>query len=321
MRRLFALSLALILCSGCVLWKKEKAERQTQELRWEVSRAPRETRRTATTYQARPYATTTPLAQTAPTAAPAVIPLRYKFKALVLDFEEGKLPMEFKGIGRKARELLSGYLTESGAFTLVEKEALGRGLRETPEGFWELWKALGIHAVIKGEVKELLTGQDSENAYALVRFEALVISTETGEPLKRATGQNILESSKSQGPGRSAKALQKALEEASKDLAHSIQLAFAQTEWNTSVAEVKEGVVFLNAGRTSGVRIGDEFEIFSPGELLKHPVVGKAIGRILGPKKAKVKVEELVGDDLSRARLMEGTMPTRGDLAKALRTL
>lgn len=321
MKRLMALSLALILCLSCASWKKEKTERQTQELRWEVSRPLRETRRTATTYQARPYGTPPSLTETAPAPASAVLPLRYKFKALVLDLEEGKLPMEFKGIGRRARELLVSHLVESGAFVIVEKEALGKNPVETPEGLWELWKALGVHAVIKGEVKELLTGQDSENAYASVKMEALVISTETGEPLKRATGQNLLESSKSQGPGKSSRALQKALEEASKNLAHSIQLAFAQAEWNTSIAEAKEEMVLLNAGRASGVRIGDEFEIFSPGELLKHPVIGKAIGRAIGPKKAKVKVEELIGEDLSRARLLEGTVPKKGDLAKALRTL
>lgn len=321
MRGLLALCLAFILCFSCTPWKKEKEDKVSQKLRWEVSRTPRETKRTATTYQARPYATPTPTAETGPTGVPTVVPLRYKFKALLLDFEEGKLPFEFKGVGRRAKEFLSSYLTESGAFVLIEKEALGRSFHETPEGLWELWKALGVHVVIKAEVKELLTGQDSENAYASVRLEALVISTETGEVIKRAIGQNLLESSKSQGPGRSSKALQKALEEATKYLAHSIQLAFVQAEWNTSVADVKEGTVLLNAGKASGIRIGDEFEIFSPGELLKHPVVGKAIGRSLGPKKAKVKVEELMGNDLSKTRLVEGGMPARGDVAKPVRVL
>ena len=319
---LLAILLAASFSSSCLPWKKKAKEEKKEELKWAWSRPRRSTRRSAVTYGRRPYLL--PREETKPKEVrprptlPPVFLGRLKYKVVVLEFAEGEGASEFKGIGRLAAQKLGELLASSSAAVVVDRGRLEgiSGPLDSPEALWRLWKALGIHAVIKGSVKKAMVGEEKGGALALVGIEAFLYSTETGGIVKGAYGQNPLYLSRTQGPARRQKALEKALKEALEEVKNGLLIGLGQMEWSTSVASVDRNTVYLNAGSRSGLKEGEILEVYGPGEEVKNPLTGVALGRAPGPKKGRVKVEEFFGVDASKAVLLEGEGIEPGDVVK-----
>ena len=327
-KRALAVVLAVVVLfslSSCLPWKKKpKEEAKKEELRWAWSRPRRTTPRSPVTYTRRPYAAApkaqpqqvTAAAVQAPKPAPIYLG-RLKYKVVVLDFAEGEGTSEFKGIGKTAAERLRAMLAESGACVVIDREMIkGLGPMDDTEGLWKLWRALGVHGVIKGKIREAMVGEEKGGALALVGVEASLWSTETGQVVKGAYGQNPLYLSRTQGPARRLKALEKALKYALEEVRDGLLLGLGQMEWSTSVASVEGNVVYLNAGRRSGLKIGELLDVFAPGRQIRNPLTGAVIGRAPGERKAVVRVEEFFGLDASKAVLLEGAGVAPGDMAK-----
>lgn len=318
------LTLLLVFLCGlisCVPWRKEKEETKASELKWELSRPRRATPRSATTYTARPYAAPAqPQAaqQPQPQAQAPLSPIfvgKHRYKVLVLPFDDSGLPGEFRGMGREASEELVRMLAESRCCVIVDPKAVGHW-DETPEGLWDLWKLWGIQGVVKGKVAEVLTAEEEGGTVARVRVEAELISTETAQRVKEAFGQNPLEISRTQGPRRRLEAAKKALRGALSQVRDGLLVALPMIEWATSVIEVKGDEVFINAGRDSGLKVGEELLVFSPGPLIRHPLSGAVIGRSPGEKKGRIRVEGFFGLDAAKASVVEGSGIAPGDLVK-----
>lgn len=74
----------------------------------------------------------------------------------------------------------------------------------------------------------------------------------------------------------------------------------------------ENGKVFITAGKMSGLKPGDQLNVFTPGNLVKSPA-GAPAGWIPGKQKGVVKVETLFGKDFA-ACSSEGGMPTTEDM-------
>lgn len=73
----------------------------------------------------------------------------------------------------------------------------------------------------------------------------------------------------------------------------------------------------INAGKRSGLKIGDVLEIRAGGQVLRAPS-GAIAGWVPGPVKGRLRVEQLVGEDVAIAKLIEGEAPTpQNPLTKA----
>ncbi len=79
--------------------------------------------------------------------------------------------------------------------------------------------------------------------------------------------------------------------------------------WQAKVAVVDAaGKVYINAGKRGGLRPGDIFEIFHPGESIPDPDdPSKSLGETTGVVVGKIKIVEVLGDRLSRAVILEGS--------------
>ncbi|RLA81993.1 MAG: hypothetical protein DRG31_07950, partial [Deltaproteobacteria bacterium] len=241
------------------------------------------------------------------------------YKLLVLAFDDSSLPEEFRGMGRRASEVLRKLMAETRACVIVDPQRVRLQTPLNPERLWELWKIGGIHAVVRGRIKEAMIAEEKTHALALVTVEAELLSTETGQVVKGAFGQNPIRLSRTQGPQRRMKALEKALEGALTEVRDSLLLGLSQMEWNTSVIRVEGNAVYINAGRKSGLKVGEELEVFAPGPEVHHPLTGAIIGRSPGPKKGSIRIEGFFGLDVAKAVILEGKGIAPGDMVKPTR--
>jgi len=313
---LILLSLGLF---SCALFKKEKTEERKAELQWEMSRPRPESPRSATTYTTRPYVATPPTGvekKEEITVKPTVLPGPLKYKLLILSFEDSHLEPKFRGVGQRAQELLQKALQETQSCLPLKPEELNVSPQLASQNLWDLWRLYGVQGLIRGSIKEILRGEDAQQMYLLVRIEAELIDTESTRPLKLAFGQSTVSFPIFQGKEGSEKALEKALDEALKHIRDGILLGLSKLEWRTSVLMVKGGEIYLNAGKNSGLRIGQELEVYSVGPQIHHPVTGEILGRSLGPKKASIKITGFLGIDNAQASLIEGSGVREGEVVK-----
>jgi hypothetical protein len=310
----FLLSLGLFSCS---VLKKEKPEEKRTELQWEMSRPRPESPRSATTYTARPYVAPQTLEKKEEsTLKPSLLLGPLKYKLVILPFEDSHLEPRFRGIGQRAQELLQKALQESQASIPLKPEELKVSPQAVSRNLWDLWRLYGVQGLIRGRIKEILRGEEEKNVYFLVRLEAELIDTQSARTVKLAFGQSVVSFPTLQGKEGTEKALEKALDEALKQAKEGILLGLSNFEWTTSVLMVKDGEIYLNAGKNSGLRIGQELEVYSVGPPIRHPLTGELLGRSLGPKKASIKITGFLGLDNAQASLVEGSGVKEGDLIK-----
>jgi len=84
--------------------------------------------------------------------------------------------------------------------------------------------------------------------------------------------------------------------------------------WSARVIDVRDGVVYINAGASAGIAAGTEFEVFHSGEPLIDPETGRTLGSPESP--AGSIVVEKVQDSFSTARMNSGGKLQRGDVVR-----
>ena len=79
-----------------------------------------------------------------------------------------------------------------------------------------------------------------------------------------------------------------------------------------------DGTVYLNRGADSGLKIGEQFVVKRPGQALTDPDTGQSFGQV-ETKIATIKIIEVEGSR-SRARIISGSKPVRGDILRKSQT-
>jgi len=75
-----------------------------------------------------------------------------------------------------------------------------------------------------------------------------------------------------------------------------------------------DGVVYLNRGADSGLKVGEQFNVMRPGQALIDPDTGESFGQAES-KIATVQITEVEGAR-SRAKLLSGSEPVSGDILR-----
>ncbi len=88
------------------------------------------------------------------------------------------------------------------------------------------------------------------------------------------------------------------------------------TEWSCRVVKREGNKIYLNAGRLTGLQVGDRLKITGRGNEIMDPVTGRSLGFAPGEVKGEVVVEELVSTDASAARLGPDANAQEGDTAR-----
>ncbi len=199
------------------------------------------------------------------------------------------------------------------------KEFLGnRGIDlkdiETPKVLRLLNEVFGVHALVFGQLTgpyvftTKATKEQEETASAIIKMDARLVDTFSGKTVKTLSASNPIVAAKEKGSFSGEKAKIKAIDLTIVSLGRSLAKELDGIDWFCRIAKVDGEDVYINAGRLTGLKVGDVMEVFrarGPGEQ--------------GEVKGRIKVSAFFGIDASIGRLFQGKNPDVNDILKLAR--
>jgi hypothetical protein len=257
--------------------------------------------------------------------------LGFKKKVAILDFEN-KTTYKNEEIGEMVAKKLSDKLESSQRILTVDSTVVSEMLRregfkfETltdPPAMKQAHQTLGIQAFAFGTVHDLslLSPKVSETSEeeatsATLKLEIRLIDASTGNLLKTLIGRSPIFGTRETGENSRSKAVLRAIELSLDDIFDGLLRQLDLLEWTTTVAKVEGSNLYLNAGKSSGLRIGDTLEVFEPGKEIIHPVTNFSLGWTTGQLKGVVRVTDLFGVDAAIGKVVQGQGFSPNDVVK-----
>ena len=175
---------------------------------------------------------------------------------------------------------------------------------ETPNVLRLLNEVFGIHALVFGHLAGPYTfvtkgEKDREGtASAIIKIEMKLIDTLTGKTLKQFEASNPILATKMQGSFSEEKAKVKAIDVTLSNLIGPLVRELDSLDWFCRIAKIEGEEVYLNAGRLTGIKVGDVMEVFRPGRSGER-------GEVIG----KIRISTCFGIDASMGSLIQGKRP------------
>lgn len=251
-------------------------------------------------------------------------------------------------LGEGMAEMLTTALVNSNRFIVVERQAIrdvldeqdfGASGRTTQFGAAKFGRILNSQILVRGAVTEFGArssggrqsfsvkgfdvGMSSSSAHVAVNVR--LYDTTSGQVIDsvRADGKasgggiDFAYSESDWGLGTSGfhktplgKATQKAINKA----VYLIAMKMQDVEWEGRIIKASKGEVYINAGVTSGIKVGDSFVVYRPGEELIDPQTGLSLGSEI-TKIGKVSVTS-VAEKFSKAQVGFGSGFKTDDVVK-----
>ncbi|MCK5076690.1 MAG: hypothetical protein KAR38_09950 [Calditrichia bacterium] len=252
-------------------------------------------------------------------------------------------------VGHGMADMLVTALVKSGEFIVIERQAIQKIMQEqklgmsgmvTPQSAAQVGKLLGVELAVMGSVTEFGYSKSEKKggfrgiggglstSKSTVGIDVRLINTTTGEIIAAESvrkeeksrgvsfrkGMTNFENKKKFDDSIVGKATRKAINR----LVELITKQMASIPWSGKVIMEKGGVIYVNAGSTGGVSIGDKFEVFRAGEELIDPDTGLN----LGTTESKIGIIEITEDiangKASKAKSIKGQSFRKGDIVKEM---
>ncbi|HLD29534.1 MAG TPA: hypothetical protein VJC03_04270, partial [bacterium] len=113
------------------------------------------------------------------------------------------------------------------------------------------------------------------------------------------------------------KAVLKAIDFGMEDILEGFLRQLDFLDWTTTIARIEGENLYINAGKLSGLRIGDSLEIFEPGKEVIHPATNLSMGWTTGRLKGIVRITELFGVDAAIGKPVQGQGFNANDVLKS----
>jgi len=283
-------------------------------------------------------------------AVPEEVVIGPKKAIAVMDFEnKAGIPSAIV-LGSGMAEMLTTSLVNTGKFCVVERKAVSDILQEqnlaasgrTKEtGAAKIGKMLNAQILVHGAITEfeaqnsgggqgfsyagLSLGMSQRKAHVAVNIR--LYDATTGEIIDSLrcegkasasgidVGANVLGAGFNTGSFTKTplgKATQQVIDQA---VAFIIE-RMSKIPWQGSVVTVKEGLIYMNAGKNLGIQVGDEFNVYKKTEELVDPESGTVLGNEV-KKIGRIKIA-FVDEKFSKANIVSGEMSdfAKGDIIK-----
>ncbi len=259
-----------------------------------------------------------------------------KRRVAVIDFEN-KTTYGAR-LGNTATDIMITELAKSGKFILVERDKMNKLLEEQKLGMTgvidfntaaKAGKILGLNAIVTGSVSQF--GSKTEGSDYLITktkrqiveatVDVRVVDVETGQILYADSGKGVVKRSSGKFLGMGTKAgydetLEgEALRAAIVKFVHNIIYQINAKPWSCRVAQVDKGNIYLNAGFTSGLKVGTKLTIYHLGQEIIDPTTGLSLGNV-EDEIGQIEVLRHFGEDGSIAKIIKGTKPSRNDICR-----
>lgn len=251
-------------------------------------------------------------------------------------------------VGRGMADMLITALVESGKYKVIERTELEHVMKEqglgqsgmvTQESAAKVGKLLGVELAVVGSVTEFghqkggVSGRIKGFGIGVKKLSATVgvdvrfVNTTTGEILsaksaraeKSSRGLSVKTPKVSFGNRKDFddSLVGKACREAIENIQKMIDEQMDNLPWQGKIVKAGRSSIIINAGSTSGIEVGMEFVVYSPGEELIDPDTGLSLGseeERLG--RIKVTSNSLGNGKASKCSVIEGSGFSRGDFVR-----
>ena len=233
-------------------------------------------------------------------------------------------------LGPAIQDILTTELARSGMFIMITRQDLDLILDEQDLARSGAIKAgtgpqsgevLGVNAIVTGVVSQFGVKQTSatylvgasKTQTAEATVDVRVIDATTGQIIYAESGTGIHETSSTEVLGvggrtgydetMEGKAFRAAV---SKFIDNLIQ-KMASMEWTGKVASVDGGEVTVNAGKKTGLAIGDRLRVYGEGREVIDPDTKLPLGRRPGPERGEIEIADFFGEDASIGKVVRGS--------------
>ena len=218
-----------------------------------------------------------------------------------------------KEVGQKSQQIL--FVDYQTVKEFLEKKGFVLTDLETPKVLHLLNEVFGIHALVVGQLSgpyifTTKTAKDQDaTASAIIKIEMRIVDTFSGKTFKNLSANNSILPTKEKGSFSEEKAKMKAIDLTITELSRSLSRELDGLDWFCRVAKVEGEEIYINAGRLTGLKVGDVMEVFRP----KGP--GEQ-----GEVKGKIQIAAWFGIDASIGQMIQGNKPDTDDILKIAKT-
>lgn len=265
----------------------------------------------------------------------------------VADFENKTNWVGKINLGEGMAEQLITALMNTGRYIVLERQNIEAVLREqdfgasgrtTSEGGAKIGQISRAQILIQGAITEFgyeggegggvtvkgftIGGSESR---AIVGIDLRIYDTTTGQILASKACRGVASASgfdmsyfdRDWGfatGGERVTPMDMAVRSAIQQAVDFITFELNKVPWAGRVAMVKDGLVYINAGRENGIMVGDQFNIYREGE----PVVDPETGVVLGSETTKIGRVEVISveEKFSKATPISGSGFDKNDIVK-----
>ncbi len=181
----------------------------------------------------------------------------------------------------------------------------------------------GVHVVLHGGLSgpyvSASTGKGGDGEYtalAIVRIQIKLVETATGQVIKVFEKRNPIFATEEKGKFSRDKAKLKAIQLAIEEVTGDIVDEINRMEWYTRIVKIDGDRVYLNAGRLTGLRVGDLMDVFGPAGGGIEQLAGISMDPLKGQRKGQVRVSQLFGTDAAIAHRTHGGSFALSDMAR-----
>ena len=251
-------------------------------------------------------------------------------RVLVLPFLDDKSDRP-KTVVDEARAFFVRELHQSGRLVIISNQDLAQDpskLRSDDGGYdmeavSKLAAALGVAAVVEGRILEVRVRKTGDAVGMIRKMKAKVFTTVRLRMFAARNGKEILNQTRTAEGEDSAtriaglgvdrpydddpQLVRSSIRDAFESGLASVFQVLEKLTWEGRVALISGERVFLNAGRLSGLQVGDILKVTDEGDEVYDPQTGTYIGKAPGRMKGTVEVVSYFGKDGAIAIVHSGS--------------
>ncbi len=263
-----------------------------------------------------------------------------KLRVGVVNFQN-KTPSRVLGIGEAAADILGTILQKTERFIVIPQQDIDSILGQqrlgatgaiNPDTAAKMGQILGLNAIVTGAItaySETEEGYDylvskGKKQIARVTVDYRIVDTTTGVQMMADSGAGIYEKKVGSVLGMGTKAAYDtdlrdgALRDALTKAMVNMMKQLESQPWKGKIAKVAGNKLYINAGRKTGLKVGDRLDVYRVGEDIIDPDTHQKLGTTEDKIGQAIIQQNDLGDkaDMSVAMTSSGMGFKQGDIVK-----